>query len=38
MGNMFFHLADDHEYDPLPTAMLQGPRRLPVVIESEVAR
>jgi cytochrome P450 len=32
-----FHLADGYEYDPLPTAMLQGPRRLPIVIDEEVA-
>ena len=33
-----FRLADGYDYDPLPTAMLQGPRRLPLVIEREPAR
>jgi cytochrome P450 len=30
-----FRLADGYEYDPLPTAMLQGPRRLPIVVDVE---
>ena len=30
-----FRLADGYEYDALPTAMLQGPRRLQIVIEAE---
>jgi cytochrome P450 len=33
-----FHLAEGYEYDPLPTAMLQGPRRLPIVIDAEASR
>jgi cytochrome P450 len=33
-----FRIADGYEYDPLPTAMLQGPRRLPLVIEPEGSR
>ena len=32
-----FRLADRYEYDPLPTAMLQGPRRLQIMIDAEAA-
>jgi cytochrome P450 len=33
-----FRLADGYEFEPLPTGMLHGPRRLPIVIEAEAAR